>query len=274
MGIFMNKDISLYEAFNPLNGSLPIQIITDNTGDNLRLHWHEQTELLFIEKGNCTIRCDDKNYDVGKGDLVIINPNELHSYNGYNTHTCLIFYPEFFSDVIFERYILKNYIPGDKIISEYISSIANEYKNPTFISNMIIKAKSYELMAYLIKNYTRTQISNVEYDRLISKRRKINNILDYIECHLHENISTSDIAKEFFISETYLCRLFNAELGISPLNHINNMRIQESMVLLKTTNESVSTIAMHLGFSSINYFSRIFKKFTGLTPQEYRKNTK
>ncbi len=93
---------------------------------------------------------------------------------------------------------------------------------------------------------------------------------------LHQNysrpLSRWELAKALGISEDYLSRVFNRELGLSPWDYLNRYRILQAKTLLQNTSNSMRIIAHQVGFRDQSYFSRVFHKFTGQSPQNYRDN--
>jgi signal transduction histidine kinase/DNA-binding LacI/PurR family transcriptional regulator/AraC-like DNA-binding protein len=91
---------------------------------------------------------------------------------------------------------------------------------------------------------------------------------------LHQNytrpLSRWEMAKAIGISEDYLSRVFNRELGLSPWDYLNRYRVLQAKTLLRHTSNSIRTIAHKVGFRDQSYFSRVFHKFAGLSPQTYR----
>ena len=79
-----------------------------------------------------------------------------------------------------------------------------------------------------------------------------------------------DIAKELYLSRPYLSRKFIEETGISLTDYILNEKTEEAKRLLRYSDKSLTAISGYLGFSSQSHFSRVFKKYSGSTPGEYR----
>ena len=94
--------------------------------------------------------------------------------------------------------------------------------------------------------------------------------------YLHQNytrpISRWEIAEAVGVSEDYLSRVFNRELTISPWDYLNRYRVLQSKQLLLNTTESVGAIARQVGFKDQAYFSRVFHKVTGMSPQAFRES--
>lgn len=95
----------------------------------------------------------------------------------------------------------------------------------------------------------------------------------YILAHMGENITTADLSQALGLNRTYLSRRFSAETGMTPGRYVTALRIDEAKRLLSVTRKPLCDIAGFLGFSSQNHFQKVFKRLTGLTPGEYRKQT-
>lgn len=97
-------------------------------------------------------------------------------------------------------------------------------------------------------------------------------IARYIEQHFKEPISAETIESNFFISFDYANRIFEKNMKFSIIKYRNTVRMNHAKIKLATTNMMMSEIASEVGFESEQYFSRIFKKYEGITPTAYRKN--
>lgn len=97
-------------------------------------------------------------------------------------------------------------------------------------------------------------------------------IARYIEEHFDQEISAQTIEGTFFISFDYANRIFENNMKSSIIKYRNTVRLNHAKVKLATTNLPIGGIAAETGFGSEQYFSRIFKKYLGVTPSEYRKN--
>jgi signal transduction histidine kinase/DNA-binding LacI/PurR family transcriptional regulator/AraC-like DNA-binding protein/DNA-binding response OmpR family regulator len=95
--------------------------------------------------------------------------------------------------------------------------------------------------------------------------------------YLHQNYTRSlarwEIAEAIGVSEDYLTRVFNRELSLSPWDYLNRYRISQAKELLRTTNDNIRAIARQVGFKDQAYFSRVFHKVTGLSPNAFRGNS-
>lgn len=94
--------------------------------------------------------------------------------------------------------------------------------------------------------------------------------MDYIYSHIHYRITLKELANYLNLSESYLSKLFQKEMGISVSNYITNLKIDKAKNLLQYSEYSVSDIANYLAFSSQSHFIQVFQKKTGYTPYKYR----
>lgn len=234
------------------------------------LHWHEHMELLYSPDGDFKITTGGESFTAKKEDLVIINPNELHSTNRIDNSTlyCLRVSPSFFSDIDFDNTLFLTHIKNDANIKEYIEKLFTENNFPREGSDTKIKGLSYMLMTRLIRNY---KVKNPDILKKKKKQLKISSILSYISTYHAQNLTTAELAKQFYLSEYYFCHFFKSETGMSPITYINKVRAEKAAVFLRTTDLPVSEIALLVGFNDSNYFSKIFKKYMGMTPREHRK---
>lgn len=119
----------------------------------------------------------------------------------------------------------------------------------------------------------------LDYAQEMNKRNKANVksaqiilCLDYINDHLHDNITVTELAEHVDLTVKYLSKLFKKEMECSINEYIRRMKIEEAKSLLKYSYKSSTEIANDLGFVSQSYFISVFKKETGMTPREYRQD--
>lgn len=103
-----------------------------------------------------------------------------------------------------------------------------------------------------------------------SRNVHIAKALDYISQHYCENISIQELADRLHLNYNYFSRLFKQETGVAPIQFITAMRVKKAEHLLKYTSLSVSEIARTVGFQDVLYFSRAFKRCTGMSPSAYK----
>ncbi len=120
----------------------------------------------------------------------------------------------------------------------------------------------------MVAEYTR-QMGILRNSKLYSKR--IIRAVEYISEHLHNRVLIEETAESLHITPAYLSRLFKSETGMTFTDYVNKQKIEEATGLLRYSDYSDLEISNLLCFSSQSYFIKIFKKFMGTTPNEYKK---
>lgn len=146
--------------------------------------------------------------------------------------------------------------------------------NPTLMQNLIKnrqrafcdKVESRGIVFQLLSRFFKQGQSKIEM-----KDNRIAKTVLYICKHLNEAIELEKLAEISCLSKDHFIRLFKKELGTTPLQYINQKKIEKSQLLLITEEIAVKEIAFQLAFEDYSYFNRLFKKITGVTPQEYRR---
>lgn len=100
---------------------------------------------------------------------------------------------------------------------------------------------------------------------------KIEAAVSFINNNYERNITLSDISRYVFLSRSYFAKAFKEIKGVSPIHYLLRIRVERAGELLVRTNRKVSDIAFGVGFSNQQRFNEIFKKYTGMTPLQYRK---
>lgn len=103
-----------------------------------------------------------------------------------------------------------------------------------------------------------------------STQQKVNQMIAYIQDHIHENITISDISEHFYMNPDYLARLFKSHMHITLGKYISLMKISAAEAMLRE-GKSVAAVQESLGFSSYAHFFKTFQKTTGISPSKYRK---
>ena len=121
------------------------------------------------------------------------------------------------------------------------------------------------------KLYRNGLLPDTEADYRSSELQKILPAIQYIDTHYTREISLNELAEIVRVTPAYFCRVFKQALNLTPIEYINRVRILKAESLLTETNTHIIDIAMEVGFGSIPYFNRVFRKINGIPPSEYRK---
>lgn len=110
--------------------------------------------------------------------------------------------------------------------------------------------------------------------RIVSSRaysKTVNLALDYISDHLHDKILVKDIADSLNCTLSYISRIFHEETGMPISSYISQKKVEAAANMLQYSDYSASEISCYLNFSSQSYFIKVFKKYIGISPKEYKK---
>jgi two-component system response regulator YesN len=114
------------------------------------------------------------------------------------------------------------------------------------------------------------QLQSYLNDRTLLHPRIVERAKEYMAEHFSEPITLNEIAEEIHLSPNYFCSLFKKYEGVGFVAFLNGVRIEQAKKLLRDTDDKVYQIALKVGFQNNHYFNRIFKKYAGHTPSEYR----
>lgn len=273
--------------------SFPLFIQYGKHDDNLFIHTHKDfSELVIVLSGSAMHIVDNENFYIKKGDVFVISNDTAHGYEeAENFHICNIMYRSenllsadydikknagFHALFVLEPYFTKEHnfksrltlkpIDFDKIHILTDVMLA-EYQTKAEGWQTLLKSSFMTLVVMLSRLYSFG--NNSEEVDIINIAKSIS----YIECHYTEDISIDVLAEISHYSPRHFTRIFSETYNTTPLNYILTLRINHACSLLKESRLPISNIALQCGFSDSNYFSRIFKKKTGLTPKQFRTST-
>ena len=172
----------------------------------------------------------------------------------------------------------KNYVASPELMNAV--NIAMALKKPllikgepgtgkTVLAEAIAKSLGKELIIWNITRQTQTTLSVAPTKKITKECRFIE---QYLDEHFKEDITLQTLSDLTYLNKYYLVHAFKNYKGVSPINYLIEKRISEAKHLLGTTNFPIAKIASVVGFSSQSYFSQVFRKETGLSPNKYRKS--
>lgn len=158
--------------------------------------------------------------------------------------------------------------PQKEQLFDLINQIYLITKSKTSINTLLLHTKFIEFLSklYLLKDYNK-YISSPCDDGMKSK---IYSITSFIHEHYKESLSLEFLADHFYISNYYLSHQFKRFTGFTLINYIQLTRIRNAQLLLQTTNQRITEIADSCGFNSFSQFNRTFRKYSGLSPSQFR----
>ena len=234
---------------------------------------HTYPKIIFAYSGEGSIEIDSRQYPITK--------NELFVFNHMNCSCTVIPSEEQLDLVTIALEDMEFLFPGNPD-AKYAQFTIKEKDSQLFLNRFIKEIKKEALYyQYSCEYYLNLlcinlqRVHGLEYKSITKEKttKDCEVIREYIDQHYTENITLDVLAKVSHMNKYYLVHSFTNNYGCSPINYLNEKKIDESKLLLEKTNYSIAEIAKMIGFSSQSYFSQSFKKHTYMTPNEYRRNT-
>lgn len=232
-------------------------------------HLHNQIEVAYVIRGTCTISIDHLVYQVKRGDFIIIFPYQLHSfYQPVESEIIVhVFEPDFSSELIPK---LGSSLPKEYIICNMPQDCVDAFMKAEHYyqqqANLrIIKSYVGVYMSFLLEKLELVSVKGTDYHSVLQE------LLLYIDSHFTEYLSLELLAEKFHITRFYISRLFSQKLMTSFSDYVNQLRIDYAVELLCHSDMAICDIAVNSGFDGERHFYRVFKKHTGLTPMQKRK---
>ncbi|WP_396327230.1 helix-turn-helix domain-containing protein [Hydrogenoanaerobacterium sp.] len=237
-------------------------------------HIHPFAELFYVINGTGSFLVENKSFEVRADDFIIVNPNVLHTEMSLNAAPLeyIVIGVSGLSFLFGDKqdigtFSVQNYKSHRKDFLFYLNILLTELAAETEYSQIVCQNLFEVLLVNMVRqsHFSFAAVGTQKSDRECSIAKR------YIDANFKENISLDDLAKLTHTNKYYLAHSFSKSFGVSPINYLLKKRIDESKMLLSTTNHSVSQIAQIVGFSSPSYFSQAFVKAAGQPPSQYRK---
>ena len=236
-------------------------------------HAHNYTELFYIIGGDGQFLIDDEKFPVRAHQLVIVNPNIMHTELSYEARPLEYIVLGIEGLEISNpgtnegRYCIYTFSGSNKVLN-CMQSILREMQEREQEHQMVCQAYMDILVVQLMRN---TSTSMTQVADSSPTNRQCAMVRRYIDNHYKEQLTLDLLATEAKVNKYYLVHAYKQAYGISPINYMISRRIQAGKRLLVETDLSLSQISGILGFSSASYFSQSFRKAEGISPAEYRK---
>ena len=263
-----------------LYDSSGVKILDFNNWDSniliCNMHWHERVEFMLVTSGTLHFRLNSFETLLTEGQLAIVTPHAQHyaltGQGGCSLKTLMFDVETFYNQLPITEHFFKPLVDQSVSFVPYtdhpdvirvMKSIVEKSTDEDALAPLFRVGKIYELITLLYRHCL------AERESEVLTQNQLQDVLDYINTHFCENISSADLAKKFGYSEGYFCRHFKVVTGLSPMIYIRILRLEKARELLQRGQHSFSEIASRCGFSSPTYFTRCFKSHFEMTPSEY-----
>lgn len=264
------------------------QVIRDYEYSMVARHFHDTYELYYLLEGQRYYFIDRQTYLVKAGDVVMIRPNQIHktsmAQESYHNRILLQIDGRAMDpflkacgmggmEEVYAQDAMILSVPEKERpdIEELLFRIRKEMKERLSQYEVRVKLKLAELFLMLLRSQKRVPFLEENQKVETWKHKKVHEVADYLLNHPETEESLEELAKRFYISKSYLSRIFREVTSFTVNEYKNINRIKKSQQLLNHSTYSVTEISELLGFENLTYYERVFKKYAGVTPLKYRK---
>lgn len=260
------------------------RILPSHPRYQMTFHWHPEHEILYVIRGKLKLTLGQNVYEAQAGDMFFIQGGTFHS--GVASDACE--YHCFVFDL--ERLVPENHICHEIIDQINIQTIFIDESlgvNPdglyqiylALADRLIARKRELSELAVtgLLLQFMGTLFEQGKYvhrtqpnEHTLKMMSNMRNVLYKIENEYSTPLTLKQLAKVANLSPNYFCRLFKNVTSRSPIEYLIAYRINIAEYMLRTTDLSMTDIALSCGFTDVSHFIKYFRKHKGITPKQYR----
>ncbi|WP_462410097.1 AraC family transcriptional regulator [Neobacillus sp. Marseille-QA0830] len=249
---------------------------------NAKIHTHMGYEVYLFHKGNVKLIIGNQVYSPKGGDMIFIPGDTPHiprpSQSAPYIRSVINFldsslemFPHQIDTIISELFPSDGKIIHWDVSEQYeierlISKMESELNKDEFCSDTLASITLFDL---LVKAYRKTLSDKKEIRHLSQREMYVERILSVINHNINEDINLDFISFHVHMNKHYMCHSFKQVTGYTISDYIQNKRIEEAKKLL-LSNKSITSIGQQVGIRNVSHFSKLFKKYTGMSPSNYR----
>lgn len=249
---------------------------------------HDFWEMVYVDRGTVQIKRDDETIVLRQGEIVFHCPDEFHSIKALDSSPNF-FVLSFVCNSPAMQYFEKYQTVLDKTLKAFISSILKESEKTYNIpkndpnlkklvrkeeapigSEQLIKTYLEQFLIFLVRSITREGEIGVFPSKESMQNHLVLAVKEYIHNEVEHTIRVTDICRKFGYSKSYLSNLFHTQCGETIANYAVSVKIDRAKQLIRENNLNFTQISALLSFDNPQYFSRVFKKYTGMSPTEFK----
>lgn len=229
----------------------------------------------YVYQGTGLLIVNKQEFSLKSGDIFILCSKQPHIYSGSDEDRLGLLWVEFYgSNSEYLMSITKSkkmtvlHSPETNIPMEKLLNVAKYLVDSNEIDLYHTSVLVYDLICSLLKQCASHQNLDTMYPPHIKKS------INYIKAHLKDNISVSQLAKLSNCSLSYFTKTFSHSIGVTPLQYIMMTKIKQANKIMAANNTTCEEVAEQLGFYDSSHFTKVYKKYTGQTPKQFKsKNT-
>lgn len=251
---------------------------------------HDFWEFQCVDKGEAAVTAGETLHILKRGQIIFHKPKETHSLNAYGDSTpniivvsfqCHSPMMQFFEDQIWEinepeRQLIARIIAqarrcfSSPLDDPYLTQMKKNNQAPLG-SQQLLRLYLEQLLIEMIQRHSVSwSFCRDSYAETIPEKNPVyDSIIHYLEEHIQEYATIEDICRNTRIGRSHLQKLFRERHHCGVIEFFSRMKIEHAKELIREKQMNFTQISEYLGYSSVHYFSRQFKKLSGMTPSEY-----
>ncbi len=269
--------------------SFSIGIFQDNL-EKSTWHYHNDFEISFITEGTGKRIVADSIEEFQPGDLVFIGRNLPHVWiadkeqRGLSNRTLEMVYLQFSSNIFFPqllalpefkqiKHALEMSDRGIHIVGQTLNEVSELMLQLPYLNSFDRMTYFFRMMHIIGQSDSNIHLASEEYlkKRFRTGNKRISILHDYLMNHYREDIDLTRLASLVNMAEGSLCRFFKMNVGLSIFEYLNQIKVEFACNLLMNKEMNMADVSFDSGFNNLSHFNKQFRKYTGVTPTEYRK---
>lgn len=261
---------------------------------------HDFWEFLYVDKGEIHVTADSARTTLKKGDIIFHKPNEFHTVEATGTIAPNLVVVSFSSCSPAMDFFENRCFHIDEAERGLLAEIITEARNcfsirldDPYLTHMIKKEPEVfgaeqmlqilleHFLIHIVRRLSSPELPGNRIPKHIPKTTRshsdnevFNRVICYLEQNLSQHISLEQICRDNLIGRSQLQKLFHDKTQKGVIEYFSEMKIDAAKQMIRTEHMNFTQISQYLGYSSIHYFSRQFKKVSGMTPSEYASSIK
>ena len=253
-------------------------------------HYHSYVEMIYIISGRLSVTIDSHDFTCYPGDLVVILPGEVHSFERRHglKYLCIQTDPQFiFSGILTateygsffklrntiekEDHIFRENLLDGTNIPRSIANIAEAHEKRGKFHRLRIRTALSTVALFVLESWDKKYFEKQPNYGLDPKIAKLAPVLEVIHKDYKTGLRGEELAKMLGMSTSYFSRLFSNAMGMGFTEYINYIKINEAERLLVSTDMPIAEIAQEVGFSNTSYFIAKFREQFNMSPKKYQR---
>ncbi len=252
---------------------------------------HDFWEMVYVDAGQVEISADGRVFRLHQGEIAFHKPKEFHTIKTDGKNSANVFVISFVCTSEAIRFFRGKITVVPSKLKKHIATIIAESEetfhlmhvnstrlsmreNPPIGGQQLIRIHLEEFLILLMRNEQQIPGSKIFISKESMENHLVTQMMQKIEDNIYHRLTTTDICSSMHYSRAYLSKIFKESAGYTISEYIVYLKIKEAKKMVREGKYNFTQISERLAFDNSHYFSRVFKRQTGMTPTEYKNSAK